>query len=239
MKKKKIKGYRNLFLVIAFLCIICIIFEGRIKRVIWDWEKKEIEKTWISVEGDKIIREEQAVTEYEGNTYYIQFNECGEVQISSVNQDGKKYVMEEVNEILAGNNKTFSWAIVDEEYLMILGENYSKSYFTEEEGIYSNGPMGVYKGSIIITINLTERMVIEKKTISEGKVIYIDKGKYVVMNQEKIKFYNLNTDELIREEQLKKFEVNGEYLVKNYFKERLEILWIDEDEYVIIGKYDL
>ena len=96
----------------------------------------------------------------------------------------------------------FSWAEEEEGYLMILGENYSRSYFNHEEGIYNNGPMGFYHGAVIVMVDPEKREAVKKIEIlpSDGKVIYMNQTQYALMKHEKIRFYDISSGEMIREE---------------------------------------
>lgn len=137
-------------------------------------------------------------------------------------------------------NMIFSWAVVEEEFLMLLGESYSKSRFSEEDSIYASGLMGFYNGAVVVTINMETREIVDERLITEGKVVYIDKEQYIVMDHDEIRFYELSTGKLIREELLEVFEVDREYLVESTYKEKLVIyMWDEENGKKMIGKYKL
>lgn len=119
-----------------------------------------------------------------------------------------------------------SWAKEEEEYLMILGENYSRSYYDHEDGIYSHGPMGFYHGAVIVMVNPGKREVVKEIKISDsdGKVIYMDQTQYVLMKHEKVQFYNIFSGEMIREEIIDDFRRDEIYSVEvSVFGDELRI----------------
>ena len=110
----------------------------------------------------------------------------------------------------------FSWAEEEENYLMILGENYSRSYFNYEDVIYSNGPMGFYNGAVIVMVDSKQEKVVKEIEISpsDGKVIYMDSTKYVLIRHPKVKIYEMATGEMIKEEFIEHFVIDEMYDVE-------------------------
>lgn len=105
-------------------------------------------------------------------------------------------------EYLNPDEMAFSWAEEEDDYLMILGENYSRSYFNHEDGIYSNGPMGFYNGAVIVMVEPEKEEIVKEIEISaaDGKVIYMDQTKYGLMKHEKVQFYEISSGEMVKEE---------------------------------------
>ena len=108
---------------------------------------------------------------------------------------------------------SFSWAEEEDDYMMILGENYSRRYYNHEEAIYSHGPMGFYNGAVIVMVNPKEEKIVKEIEISptKGKVIYMTSTMYGLMKHEKVQFYEIATGELIKEEIIEDFVKNELY----------------------------
>lgn len=233
-------------IVCVFVCVILVNqFSaqtpfGGVRRFIWEWKHKETDKTWIDVTGNEMIKMEEGVlAEYKDNTYYLDYEKCEYGQVYRINHEGNKYIIEGLNRYI-NENMVFSWAVKDEEYLLIIGENYLPSSWAAEEGVYSNGLVGFYKGASIVAIDMQESKMVEEQSITNGKVVYIDKKQYIVLEQEKVKFYQLSTGKLLREEQVNWFEKDKEYWVNwNSFENWIEFFCWNDEKYESIGRFNL
>ena len=244
MKKKTVC---KILLPILILIAVIVAIEGTaqtpfsgIKRIIWYWKHKDVEKTWIHAWENVATTGDDVIAEYNGDIYREEYNEeTDENHIYVYDKNEKRHEVEGLDKSINAN-MVFSWAVMEERFLMLLGESYSKSYFSEEDAIYSSGRMGFYNGAVVVAINMETREIVDERLITEGKVVYIDKEQYIVMDHDEIRFYELSTGKLIREELLEVFEVDREYLVESTYKEKIVIyMWDEENGKKMIGKYKL
>ena len=133
------------------------------------------------------------------------------------NSSGYEEDMREFEKYLELDKMNFSRVEKDEDYLLILGENYSRSYYNEEEGIYTKGPMGFYNGAVIVMVEKKKGKVVKEIELSssDGKVIYMDQNQYGVMKHEKVIFYEISTGEIIKGEIIDNFKNNKTYYVES------------------------
>lgn len=211
---------------------------GGIKSFLWDMKHRETEKTLIEVEGSGFLDEEHMIVKYGEDVYRTINDEYGENYICRIDQKGIEHPIEGIDNYI-NEDMAFSWAVSSDEYLIILGESYSRSYFSHEDCTYNNGPMGFYNGAIIVIIDMKEKKIVNEYKVPDGKVVYMDKERYVVMDHEDIRFYQIQTGEIVREEQLEWFEEDREYLVKNHLKEALEFYCFDDEDYELVEKIEL
>ena len=80
MKKKVL--YRILLPILILMAVIIAIEGtaqtpfGGIKRSIWDWKHKDVEKTWSYVNSDTMLGEpDDLIVEYKGDIYCGEYND--------------------------------------------------------------------------------------------------------------------------------------------------------------------
>ena len=232
--------------IIIIVCIILLIifipqmyaqtpFAG-IKSLIWEYEHRDADKTYIDFRLDEnFFVLEGEVAEYKGDTYYYDTTsyededgfEIYPEEVCGIDQNGNRFILEGLNEYI-NEQMPFSKGRADGQYLIIIGENYSPSYWPHEECVYTTGEMEFYNGGTIFVFDMEEKKMVKAYSVKDGKIIYADKEQYVVMAHENVSFYQMDTGEIFREEIIDLFEKDKMYIIGlNEEGNQLEI-YIDE-----------
>lgn len=224
MKQKKHKKYKPIIFISLLLVIIYVFIELRFTPIPFAGIKELISKqvqmdeTLIGVKGDY----EGLLAEYKGEKYFLYSDNCIVIKSSdNGNIIGKINLYEK-------KQMVFSWSKKIDDYLLVLGENYSTESDALEEPVNS-GKTGLYNGAIITVIDLKERKVISEKEINEEQVIYLDKNRYGTIKDGIVRIYDFSSGAIVQKESLEKFEKGKKYIVNH--QDNTIVFCVENDSY--------